>query len=271
MLLERKLTLLKGIVARMHSVLLAFSGGVDSTFLLKVLKDTLPKDRLLAVTASSPTFPREELLFAKKIAADLGVRHKVIRTFELKNKKFLANTAKRCYFCKKELFLDLQKLAAGDKLQYVADASSLSDDKDFRPGAKARAELGVRSPLKEARLTKEDIRRLSKMLGLITWDKPSLACLASRIAYHIPISPAILSRIERGERFLRTLGFREVRLRHHHGLCRIEVSRPDIPRMIKRYNLVCRQLKKLGYQFVTLDLEGYRSGTMNLLLPKKYS
>jgi len=156
-------------------------------------------------------------------------------------------------------------------LQYVVDASSISDDKDFRPGAKARVELGIRSPLKEVGLAKEDIRRLSKSLGLVTWDKPSLACLASRIAYHTRISPAILSRIERGERFLQTLGFREVRLRHHNGLCRIEVSRRDIPRMIRRYAQVCRQLKKLGYQFITLDLEGYRSGTMNLLLPKKSS
>ena len=255
----------------MGSVLLAFSGGVDSTFLLKVLRDTLPKDSLLAITATSATFPKEELVFAKKIACDLGVRHKVIQTFELKNKKFLANTSQRCYFCKKELFLDLQKLAVRHKLQYVADASSISDDKDFRPGSKARVELDVRSPLIESRLTKRDIRSLSKALGLVTWNKPSLACLASRIAYHIRISPAILSRIERGERFLRELGFREVRLRHHNGLCRIEVIRGDIPRMAKQYDKVCREIKKLGYHFVTLDLEGYRSGTMNLLLSKKSS
>lgn len=269
MVLEKKLTLLKKIIQGMDSVLLAFSGGVDSTFLLKVLRDTLPKDRLLAVTATSATFPKEELAFAKKIASDLGLRHKVIRTFELKNKKFLANTSQRCYFCKKELFLGLQKLATRHGLQYVVDASSISDDRDFRPGSKARVELGVRSPLKEARLTKDDIRSLSKALGLVTWDKPSLACLASRIAYHTRISPAILSRIERGERFLQALGFREVRLRHHNGLCRIEVARRDISKMVKQYDKVCREIKRLGYRFVTLDLEGYRSGTMNLLLPKK--
>jgi uncharacterized protein len=267
MLLDKKLAVLKETITSMGSVLLAFSGGVDSTFLLKVLKDTLPKDKVLAVTAASLTFPKEELAFAKKIARDLDVRLKVIRTNELKNKKFLANTAQRCYFCKKELFLRLQKLAAKDKLQYVADASSISDDKDFRPGSKAKAELGVRSPLKEASFSKEDIRRASKALGLVTWDKPGLACLASRIAYHIRISPAILSRIERGERFLRSLGFREVRLRHHNSLCRIEVSRPDIPRMVEQYEKVCREIKRLGYRFVTLDLEGYRSGSMNLALP----
>jgi uncharacterized protein len=193
MALEKKLAPLKKIIRGMDSVLLAFSGGVDSTFLLRVLKDALPKDKVLAVTATSATFPNEELAFAKKIASDLDVRHKVIRTNELKNKKFLANTAQRCYFCKKELFVHLQKLAVRYKLQYVADASSVSDDKDFRPGAKAKAELGVRSPLKDARLAKKDVRRLSKALGLVTWDKPSLACLASRVAYHIPISPAIFS------------------------------------------------------------------------------
>lgn len=269
MSLERKLARLKQIVRRMRSVLLAFSGGVDSTFLLKVLKDTLPEDKLLAVTATSATFPQEELSFAKKITRDLGARHQVIRTNELNDRKFKANTAQRCYFCKKELFLCLRKLAVRHKLQHVADASTLSDDKDYRPGSKAKAELGVRSPLKEARLTKEDIRRLSKVLGLVTWNRPSQACLASRIAYRIRISPAILARIEQGERFLRGLGFREVRLRHHNGLCRIEVSRKEIPRMIKRYDIVCRRLKGLGYKLVTLDLEGYRSGTMNLLLPRK--
>jgi uncharacterized protein len=269
MVLEKKLSLLKRIISNMGSVLLAFSGGVDSTFLLKVLKDTLPKDRFLAITATSATFPKEELTFAKKIAHGLDVRHKVIRTNELKNRKFLSNTAQRCYFCKKELFLRLEKLAAKDKLQFVADASTISDDKDFRPGSQAKAELGVRSPLKEASFSKEDIRKASKALGLVTWDKPSLACLASRIAYHVRISPAILSRIERGEKFLRSLGFREVRLRHHNGLCRIEVARRDIPRMVKQYDVVCRGIKRLGYQFVTLDLEGYRMGSMNLALPKK--
>jgi len=269
MSLEKKLALLKEIVAGMHSVLLAFSAGVDSTFLLKVLKDSLPKDRFLAVTADSATFPKEEMASAKKLARELGIRHKVIRTRELKDKKFLANTAQRCYFCKKELFLRLRKLAAKHKLRYVADASSISDDKDFRPGSKAKKELGVRSPLQEARLTKRDIRRLSKAFGLITWDKPSQACLASRIAYHIPISSAILSRIERGESFLRRLGFREVRLRHHNGLCRIEVSRRDIPKVVRQYEAVCRGIKKLGYQFVTLDLQGYRTGTMNFLLRQK--
>jgi uncharacterized protein len=268
MVLDKKLSLLRKIVSNMGSVLLAYSGGLDSTFLLKVLKDTLPQEKLLAVTANSATFPKEELIFAKKTCRDLGVKHRIIQTNELKDKRFLANTARRCYFCKKELFSNLKSLAARHKLGYVADGSSTCDDKDFRPGSQAKKELGVRSPLKEAFFSKKDIRKASKALGLITWDKPAQACLASRVAYHIRISPAILSRISQGERILRQLGFNEVRFRHHNHLCRIEVGHRDIPKMIRHYERVSKSIKKLGYRFVTLDLEGYRSGSMNLLLQK---
>lgn len=263
-----KLERLKDILKSMKSVLVAYSGGVDSTLLLKVSYDVL-KDRVLAVTADSPTYPKEELIFAKKMAQEMGVRHRIIKTSELKDKNFYSNPVNRCYFCKKELFSKLKALAKRNKLNFVIDASNLSDKRDFRPGNKAKEELGVRSPLQEARFTKEDIRKTSKKLDLDTWDKPSLACLASRIPYGRKIRQQTLKRIERGETYLRNLGFRQVRLRHYNGLCRIEVFKEEIPRLLKRRDLVVENLKKLGYNYVTVDLEGYRTGSLNEVVKRR--
>lgn len=257
-----KLKKLKSLLKDMGSVLLAYSGGVDSTFLLKVAGDVLG-DRVLAVTASSVTYPVEELKFSQKIAQELGVRHKIIETHELMNKNFASNPINRCYFCKKELFSKLRKIAGGNKLNFVIDASTVSDKDDFRPGEKAKKELKVRSPLKEAGFTKDDIRRESKKLGLASWDKPSLACLASRIPYGRKISAGILKRIQQGEMFLRKLGFKQVRLRHYNGTCRIETLKEDIPAFLSKRVLIVEKLKRLGYNYVTLDLEGYRSGSLN--------
>jgi len=262
-----KLERLKDILRQMESILVAYSGGVDSALLLKVACDTLG-DKVLAVTADSPTYPAQELDFAQKIAARLGVRHKIIKTQELKDKNFIANPVNRCYFCKGELFGRLKKIARQAQLSFVVDASNIDDKKDYRPGNMAKKELNIRSPLQEAGLTKVDIRRLSKRLGLITWDKPSLACLASRVAYGIRISPGLLARIEQAETYLKRLGFRQVRLRHYNGLCRIEVLKEDVSRLIDRREKIAKKLKGLGYNYITVDLEGYRSGSLNEVIKR---
>jgi len=265
----KQLAGLKKIISGYGSCLVAFSGGVDSTFLLKVASLVLPRGEILAVTADSSTYPGEELLFSKNIAKRLGVRHKIIKTSELKDKRFISNPINRCYYCKKELFKKLKKIAGAYKLNYVLDASNLTDEFDFRPGDIAKKELKIRSPLVEARLAKEDIRRLSKKLGLVTWDKPSLACLASRIPYGTQISRKLLNRVNRCENYLKRIGFRQVRLRHYNELCRIEVLSKDIPLLINKRQQVVNRLKKFGYDCVTVDLEGYRTGSMNPAPPKK--
>jgi uncharacterized protein len=262
-----KLKKLRDILQGMGSVLVAYSGGTDSTFLLKLAYDVL-RDKTLAVTAESVTYPREELYLAKKNAAQIGVRHKIIKSGEFKDKNFTANPPNRCYFCKKELFRRLKAIAEKNKLNIVADGSNLSDKKDFRAGNKAKREFEVRSPLQEAGFTKEDIRRESKKIGLVTWDKPAQACLASRIPYGISLSERILRRVNFAEAYLRKIGIRQLRVRHHNGLCRIEVSRKDIPKVIRWRKAIVRNLQRLGYNYVTVDLEGYRTGSLNEVIKK---
>jgi len=257
-----KLKRLQAILRAMDSLLVAYSGGVDSTLLLKVAVDTLG-NKVLAVTADSATYPSQELNFARQIAKQLGARHKIIKTAELSSPSFYHNPANRCYFCKIELFRRLKEISRKNQIRFVADASNISDREDFRPGNQAKKEFQIRSPLQEAGLTKEDVRRLSRKLGLVTWDKPSLACLASRIPYGMKITAGVLKRIHRAEAFLRGLKFKVVRVRHYGGLCRIEVSLDEISRLIAKRQVVIKKFKHLGYRYVTIDLEGYRSGSMN--------
>jgi len=265
--LKRKLKKLKEILTKMESVLVAFSGGVDSAFVLKVAKDVLG-DKVLAITATSPVYPSEEIEQAKTLAQDLGVKHKIIESQELSNPKFFNNPKDRCYWCKRELFAELLNIARENNLKYVLDGTNFDDLDDFRPGMKAAGEFGIRSPLKEAMLTKEDIRSLSKRLGLPTWDKPSFACLASRFPYGMKITRGNLIKVNSAERFLKRFGITQVRVRHHDKIARIEVVEEDIPKLLeeKLRRQVISCLKKLGYSYVAVDLEGYRTGSMNEVL-----
>ncbi|MFH1201678.1 MAG: ATP-dependent sacrificial sulfur transferase LarE [Candidatus Omnitrophota bacterium] len=261
-LLFKRLDRLKAALKKMRSAVVAYSGGVDSTFLLKIARDVLG-NKVLAVIADSFTYPKSELNLARKTAKKLGARFKVIKTREFKDKNFRKNPFNRCYFCKKELFLGLKAIAKAKKIRFVIDGSNLDDKKDFRPGSRARKELGIRSPLAESGFRKHDIRKLSLRLNLDTWDKPSLACLASRIPYGTKITEENLLRIDKAEDFLKSLGFKQVRARDYNGLCRIEVDKKEIPELLTRRVFIVDSLKKLGYNYVTVDLEGYRTGSMN--------
>ncbi|TET26985.1 ATP-dependent sacrificial sulfur transferase LarE [Candidatus Aerophobetes bacterium] len=264
----RKLEILKEILRETESALIAYSGGVDSTFLLKIARDTLGSD-VLAVTADSPTYPSQEIQEAKALARKLSVRHLTIETEEFADSNFISNPPDRCYYCKKELFSKLRKIARENHLNHILDGSNLDDEKDFRPGMRAAREFGVRSPLREAGFTKEDIRQLSKELDLATWNKPALACLASRFPYGKPLTKQDLGRVGKAEKLLRDMGIGQIRVRHHGHIARIEVPRGEINRFLSdsfRKKLVDK-LKELGYTYVTLDLEGYRTGSMNEVLP----
>lgn len=266
--MNKKLQQLKKILAKMGSALIAYSGGVDSTFLLKVASDTLGVKRVVAATAESLTFPSWEIDSAKKMAKELGIKHIIIKTEELKDPKFINNPPDRCYWCKKELFLKLSMLAKEHRLNYILDGSNYDDIRDFRPGMKAGEEFGVRSPLKEAGLTKGEIRRFSKRLGLPTWDKPSFACLASRFPYGMRITEENLAKVDMAEKFLRKVGITQVRVRHHNQIARIEIRKEDIPKLLeeKLRRQVLSRFKKLGYSYITVDLGGYRTGSMNEVL-----
>jgi uncharacterized protein len=262
---NKKLEDLKDILVTMKSVLVAYSGGVDSTFLLKVARDVLGETNVLAVTEMSPVYPSEETEQAKVIAQELGVRHQCIDTQELSNPEFVKNPKERCYWCKKELFADLLKIAAENALHYVLDGTNFDDIGDWRPGMRAAQELGIQSPLKEAQLTKDEIRHFSKELGLPTWDKPSFACLASRFPYGTKITTENLSKIDNAERFLRSFGITQLRVRHHDNIARIEVLEKDLRRLLDTQvrRQILTHFKELGYTYVTIDLEGYRTGSMN--------
>ena len=248
-------------------MMVAFSGGVDSTFLLKMGQDVLG-EKVVAATAQSPTYPKSEYEQARNLAKKLGVKHIIFSTDELNNPDFAVNPPQRCYYCKRELFTKLRELTRKEGLAYVVDGSNLDDRNDFRPGRQAKAEMAIRSPLEEARLTKSEIRQVSRQMELPTWDKPARACLASRFPYGEKITTQKTRVIERAEAYLMGLGLKQIRVRYHGPVARIEVGPEDMSIFndAKFRKKVTRQIKELGFTYVTLDLEGYRTGSMNEVL-----
>lgn len=261
---HEKLNKLKENIRNMGSLAVSFSGGVDSTFLLKVAADVLG-NQALAVTARSSTYPERELKEAEAFAKSIGVKHIVIDSEELDIKGYSDNPVNRCYYCKHELFEKVKEVARQNGIRYVSDGSNLDDLGDYRPGMQAAKELEVVSPLKAAEMTKDDIRLLSKEMGLPTWNKPAFACLASRFPYGQKITREKLVMVDKAEQFLLDLGFRQVRVRHHGDLARIEVGPGELRRFFDEEFMakVYDKFKGIGFTYVTLDLKGYRTGSMN--------
>lgn len=264
-LLQQKLDRLRALLSGMDSVLVAYSGGIDSTFVLKVAHEQL-HERAVGITAVSPTFPLIELETAKRVAQEIGARHEIVQTDQLEIPEFTKNDAARCFHCKTDLYQLLGALRQARAAAYMVDGTNLDDLGDDRPGIKAAREWGVRSPLVEAGLSKTDIRTLAKDLGLSNWDKPAAACLSSRIPRGVTITREKLSRVEEAEALLYREGLRHYRVRDHGEIARIEVAKDELGMLMdsERCPRVSGRLKELGFRFVTVDLEGYRPGGVSL-------
>jgi uncharacterized protein len=247
----------------MNSALLAYSGGVDSTFLLKSLKDSGIK--FLAVTANSETMPEKDFISACEMARLMGAEHRIIKTEQLENPDFLRNCKDRCFFCKDELFSKLKRIAKEEGYDFIIEGSNSDDLNDWRPGIKAAQKYGVRSPLIEVGLSKKEIRALSKSLGLSTWSRPSSPCLSSRFPYGITITRHSLRQVEMAENFLGSLGFEEFRVRYYNDMAKIEVKEEELKKLLNEEvrTMIINKFKEFGFKYTTLDLEGFRSGRLN--------
>ena len=265
---EQKLADLRAVIEPYESVVVAFSAGADSTLVAKVATDVLG-ERALAVTSASESLAERELQEALEYAESLGINHRVIYTQELQNPDYLANPTNRCYHCKTELYDHLVELAQAEGYQHVANGLNLDDLGDYRPGLQAAKEHEVRAPLQEAGLTKPDVRAISKLLNVPTWDKPAMACLSSRVPYGEAITPEKLRQIDRAEQVLRDLGYRQLRVRHHGQVARIELPTDQLVAFVTEHAAIASErLKEFGFLYVTLDLQGFRSGSMNDVLKK---